>query len=46
MNAESAWKASDRDVELLNFEMEVANMLQAKVYDLNGEEKVHIIKNC
>ena len=39
------WKAPDRYVELLNFEMEVANILQPKAYDLNDEEKVSIIKN-
>ena len=39
------WKASDRYVELLNFEMEVANVHQAKVYDLYDEEKVPVIKN-
>ena len=32
-------------VELLNFEMEVANVLQTKVYDLNDEEKVPITIN-
>ena len=39
------WKAPDRYVELLNFEMEVSNMLQAKVYDLNDKETVPIIKS-
>ena len=29
------WKSQERYVELLNFEMEVANVLQAKTYDLN-----------
>ena len=38
-------KALDKYMELLNFEMEVANMLQAEVYDLNEEGKVPIIKN-
>ena len=28
------WKASVRYVELLNFETEVANVLQAEAYDL------------
>ena len=32
-------------VELFNFEMEVANVLQVKAYDLNDEDKVTIIKN-
>ena len=39
------WKAQERYVELLYFEIEVANVLQAKVYDLNDEEKVPIIRN-
>lgn len=39
------WKAPDSYVELLNLEMEVANVLQAKVDDLNYEEKVLVIKN-
>ena len=39
------WKVQDRYVELLNFEMEVESVLQAKVYDLSDEEKVFIIKN-
>ena len=39
------WKAPDKYVELLNFKLEVANILQIKAYDLNDEEKVAIIKN-
>ena len=39
------WKVPDRYVELLNFEMDVTNVLQVYAYDLNDEEKVHIIKN-
>ena len=39
------WKVPDRYVELLNFEIEGANVPQAKLYDLNEEEKVPIIKN-
>ena len=39
------WKAPDRYVELLNFEMEIANVLQAELYDLSEEGKVPIIKN-
>ena len=38
------WKVPDGYVELLNFKMEVAGILQMKVYDLNDEEKVPIIK--
>ena len=37
-------KAQDRFVELLNFEVEVAMVLQAKACDLNDEDKVPIIK--
>ena len=39
-----SWQESDRYVELFNFEMEVANVIQAKVYDLSQERKVSIIK--
>ena len=37
-------KAPDRYVGLLNFKMEVANILQMKAYDLSDEEKVPILK--
>ena len=33
------WKASDRYVGLLNFEMEIENLLQAMLYYLSDEEK-------
>ena len=39
------WKAPESYVKLLKFEMEVANVLQAKAYDLNEEEKVSAIRN-
>ena len=39
------WKAPDRYLELLKCEMEVANILQTKAYDLNDEDKVPITKN-
>ena len=39
------WKEPDRYVELLNFEMKVANVLQAEAYDLSEEGNVPIIKN-
>ena len=32
-------------MELLNFEMEIANVLQAQMYDVNDEEKVPVIKS-
>ena len=37
------WKAPDRYGELLNFDIEVVYVLQAKAYDLNDEEKVPVI---
>ena len=39
------WEAPDRYLELLKFEVELVNVLQARAYDLNNEEKVSIIKN-
>ena len=39
------WKAPDRYMELLNSEMEVANILQTKAHDLDDEEKMLIMKN-
>ena len=39
------WKAPERYVELLYFKMKVANVLQAKVCNLNDKEKVPITKN-
>ena len=39
------WKMPDRYVEVLNFEMEVENVVQAEMYDLSEEGKVPIIKN-
>ena len=38
------WKLLDSYVKLLNFEMEVSNILQTRLYALNDEEKVPIIK--
>ena len=38
------WKVPDWYVELLNLEMDVSNILQMKMYNLNNEEKVSIIK--
>ena len=39
------WNAPDKFVELLKFEMEVANMLQTKKYRLNNEEMSLYLKN-
>ena len=39
------WKVPDRYLELLNFEMEVENVLQAEAYDLVDVENVLVIKN-
>ena len=38
------WNMPDRYVKLLNFKIEVANILQMKSHDLNDEEKMPIIK--
>ena len=38
-------KAPDRYVKLLNFETEVANVLQEEMYDLSEEGKGLIIKH-
>ena len=35
----------DRHVELLNFEIEVKNILETKAYDLTNKEKLPLIKN-
>ena len=35
----------DRDTKLLNFEMEVMNILHTKAYELSAEEEVPVIKN-
>ena len=37
------WKAPDKYVELLIFEMEVRNMLQTRTYELKDEDKVPIM---
>ena len=39
------WNAPDKYVELLNFEMEIANVLQTKMCKITEEEKVPVIKN-
>ena len=39
------WNAQDKYIELLNFEMEVMNILEIKAYELTDEEKVPVIKN-
>ena len=39
------WGTQDRYVKLLNFEMEVMNMLDTKVCKLHEEEKASVIKN-
>ena len=38
------WNVRDKEVELINFEMEVTNILQTKTYDLTEEENVPIMK--
>ena len=37
--------AGDRYVELINFEMEVNNILETKAYEMTDEEKVSVIIN-
>ena len=32
------WDTQDRDVELMNLEMEVTNILETRAYDLTDEE--------
>ena len=39
------WNAQDWNTELLNFEMEVTNMLETKTSELIDEEKALVIKN-
>ena len=40
-----SWNVWDRYVELLNFEMEVMNILEKKAYEITDEDKVPAIKN-
>ena len=37
--------ALDRYVELLNFQLEVMNILESRVYEINDEERRPVIKN-
>ena len=39
------WNAPDKHVDLLDFKMEVTNILQTKMYEMTEEEKVLIIKD-
>ena len=39
------WNAQHRYVELLNFKMELINILETKAYEFTDEEKVSVIKN-
>ena len=39
------WGTHDRYVEFMNFEMEVKNILETKVYELTEDEKILMIKN-
>ena len=34
----------DRYVELLNFQLEVMNILETTAYEINGEERILVIK--
>ena len=40
-----SWMMEDIYVELMNYEMEVTNILETKVYELTDEEKVPVIKH-
>ena len=37
--------ASDMYVKLLNFQLEVMNILETRAYDINDEERILVIKN-
>ena len=39
------WDTQDRYAELVNFEMEVTNILETRAYGLTDDEKVPVIKN-
>ena len=39
------WKGPDRYVELLNFEMEIAKVLQTRVHDVSDKEHVPMVKD-
>ena len=39
------WKTLDRYVELLNFEMEVTDILQTRTYELNDEQSINAVYN-
>ena len=39
------WGTQDRYIKLMNFKMEVSNILETKVYEISEEEKILMIKN-
>ena len=39
------WNVHDRYVKLMNFEMEVTNILEMKVYELTDGGKIPVIRN-
>ena len=39
------WDVPDRDVGLLNFQLEVTNIQETGAYEINDEESIPIIKN-
>ena len=43
-NSAFTWVAQERYFELMNFDMELFNILQSNVYELSEEEKVPVIK--
>ena len=40
------WDMLDSYVRLLNFQLEVMNILETKAYEINNEERILVIKNC
>ena len=39
------WDMPDRYVKLLNFQLEMMNILETRAYEINDEERIPIIKN-
>ena len=39
------WDMPDRHVQLLNFQLEVTDILETKVYEINDDERIPVIKN-
>ena len=39
------WDTPDRNVELLNFQLEVTNIIETRAYEINDEDRILLIKN-